>query len=89
MFQESTILHTIQHNDDEFDSGCHDELIRPRLETNLYRPPFVAIKKANDGLFRRKVLGRVISLNSVRSKTNLIWMFLSQNVDVACGGGNG
>jgi hypothetical protein len=89
MLQENTILHTIQHNDDEFDSGCYDEFIRPRLETNLYRPRVLAIKKADDGLFRRKVLGRALSLHSVRSKTNLIWMFLSHNVDVACGGGNG
>jgi hypothetical protein len=34
------------------------------------------------------VLGRALSLHSVRSKPNLVWMLLSQNVDITCGGGN-
>jgi hypothetical protein len=88
VLQENTILHTIGHSVDELDSGCYDELIRPRLETNLYGPRVLAIKKADSGLLRRMVLGRALSLHSVRSKPNLVWMLLSQNVDITCGGGN-
>jgi hypothetical protein len=89
MLQENTILHTIRLSIDEFDSGSYAESIQPGLETNLYRPRVLSIEEIDDSLFRRKVLGRALSLHSVRSKPNLIWMFLSQNVDIACVGGNG
>jgi hypothetical protein len=51
----------------------------PRLETNLFRPRVLAVKKTADRPFREKILGR--ALYSVRSNPNLLWMFLSQNVD--------
>jgi hypothetical protein len=39
----------------------------------------VAVKKTHERPFREKVLGR--ALDCVKSNPNLVWMFLSENVD--------
>jgi hypothetical protein len=58
--------------------------IASRLETILYRPRVLAIKKVADGrAFRETVLGR--ALNCVTRNHNLVWMFLCANVDAFVG----
>jgi hypothetical protein len=80
MLQTNTILHTVRLFSGEYDERIYTESIEPRLETNLYRPRVLAVEKeANDRPFRQKVLGR--ALNCVKSNPNLVWMFLSGNVD--------
>jgi hypothetical protein len=79
MMKENTELHTIRLSNHEHDKQIYTEEISPYLETNLYRPRFVAVKKTIERPFREKVLGR--ALYSVKSNPNLVWMFLSQNVD--------
>jgi hypothetical protein len=80
MLQTNTILHTVRLFPGEYDERIYTESIEPRLETNMYRPRVLAVKKeADDRPFRQKVLGR--ALNCVKSNPNLVWMFLSGNVD--------
>jgi hypothetical protein len=80
MMQTNTILHTIRLFPGEYDERIYTESIEPRLEANLYRPRVLAVKKeGDDRRFRQKVLGR--ALNCVKSNPNLVWMFLSENVD--------
>jgi hypothetical protein len=79
MVQQNTVLHTIQLDSSERDEQIYTKEIHPYLVTNLYRPRVLAIKKTKDRPFREKVLGRAVY--SVRSKPNLVWMLLSENVD--------
>jgi hypothetical protein len=80
MMLTNTNLHTIRLFLGEYDERIYTESIEPRLEANLYRPRVLAVKKeADDRPFRKKVLGR--ALNCVKSNPNLLWMFLSENVD--------
>jgi hypothetical protein len=79
MMQHNTVLHTIALSEHERDEHIYTEEIRPSLETNLYRPRVLAVKKTKDRPFREKVLGRAVY--SVRSNPNLVWMLLSENVD--------
>jgi hypothetical protein len=81
MVQQSTVLHAIQLSDGYYDQQIYAEMIHPYLETNRYRPRVHAIKKADISL-RRPLLGRVLQAESVRNKSNLIWMFLSGNPDI-------
>jgi hypothetical protein len=83
MMQTNTILQTIDIFPRERDQRIYSETILPRLETNRFRPRVLAVKKIVDGPFREKILSR--ALHCVRSNPNLLWMFLSQNVDAfAC-----
>jgi hypothetical protein len=79
MMKENTVLHTITLWEGERDEKIYMEEISPYLETNRYRPRVVAVKKTTERLFREKVLGR--ALDCVKSNPNLVWMFLSENVD--------
>jgi hypothetical protein len=80
LMQTNTVLHTIRLFPGEFDERIFAESIQPRLETNLNRPRVLAVKKEVDNRsFRRKVLGRALSC--VNSNPNLVWMFLSENLD--------
>jgi hypothetical protein len=79
MMKENTGLHTIQLSEAGRDQQIYTEEIIPYLETNRYRPRVNAIKKTIARPFREKVLGRALCL--VKSNPNLVWMFLSQNVD--------
>jgi hypothetical protein len=79
MVQENTILHSIELSAYEREAKIYTEEISPYLETNLYRPRVVAIKKTSASPFREKVLGR--ALFCVKSNPNLVWMFLSENMD--------
>jgi hypothetical protein len=79
MLKENTVLHTIAQLEKEWDQEIYTEEIHPHLETNLYRPRVLSVKKTNERPFREKVLGW--ALDSVKSSPNLVWMFLSENVD--------
>jgi hypothetical protein len=79
MMQANTVLQTVHLSDGERDDQLYTENICPRLETNIFRPRVLAVKKTVDRLFREKILGR--ALCCVRSNPNLVWMFLSQHVD--------
>jgi hypothetical protein len=81
MMKENTILHTINLFPYERDCQIYAESILPRLETNLYRPRVLGIKRADNAL-RRPLLGLALQTKSVRNKSNLLWMFLSENQDV-------
>jgi hypothetical protein len=80
VMQTNTMINTIRLFPGEFDELIFAESIQPRLEANLNRPRVLAVKKEdNNGSFREKVLGRALSC--VSSDANLVWMFLSENVD--------
>jgi hypothetical protein len=79
MMKENTVLHTIHLSANERDEQIYTEEIHPHLETNLYRPRVLIVKKTTERPFREKILGR--ALYCVRSSPNLVWMFLSENVD--------
>jgi hypothetical protein len=79
MVKQNTVLQTIHLSVDERDEQIYTEEIHPYLETNRYMPRVLAVKKTFERPFREKVLGR--ALYCVRSNPNLVWMFLSENVD--------
>jgi hypothetical protein len=79
--EENRVLHTIHLYEDERDEHIYVGSILPILETNLYRPRVLGIKKVDIAL-RRPLLGLALQTESVRNKPNLIWMFLSGNQDV-------
>jgi hypothetical protein len=79
MVQQNTVLHTIRFSEHEQDEQIYTQEICPYLEVNLYRPRVLAVKKTTERPFREKVLGR--ALHCVKSSPNLVWMFLSENVD--------
>jgi hypothetical protein len=81
MVQRNTVLHTIVLPERERDEQIYTQEILSRLATNMYRPRVLAVKKTVESLLREKVLGR--ALDSVKTSPNLVWMFLSENVD-AC-----
>jgi hypothetical protein len=81
MLKENTILQTIRLVRHEGDEKIYSELIRPPLERNLYRSRALAIKKADIAL-RRPLLGRALQAESVRNKSDFLWMFLSGNSDI-------
>jgi hypothetical protein len=79
IMQQNTVLHTIALLEREWEPQIYAEEILPHLETNLYRPRVLAVKKTTERPFREKVLGR--ALDSGKCSPNLVWMFLSENVD--------
>jgi hypothetical protein len=79
--EENRVLLTIDPERVDRDYQIYMEMIHPYLETNLYRPRVLGIKKA-DIQIRRPLLGRALQMESVRNKSNLIWMFLTGNQDV-------
>jgi hypothetical protein len=79
MVQHNTVLHTINLSERERDEQIYTGLILPYLETNLYRPRVLAVKQTKERPFREKMLGRALA--SVKTNANLVWTFLSENVD--------
>jgi hypothetical protein len=79
MVQRNTVLHTIHLFAHQRDEQIYAQMIRPYLEANLYRPRAFAVKKTKEIPLREKVLGP--ALYCVKSNPNLVWMFLSENVD--------
>jgi hypothetical protein len=83
MLAENTVLKTIQLLAVERDEIIYRDSILPRLEMNAHRPRIVAVNAIDDMPFRQKVLYR--ALVRVRRNPDLVWTFLSQNVDaIAC-----
>jgi hypothetical protein len=83
ILQANTLLHTIKLY--PFDrSPDRNESVNLRLEANRYRPRILAVKRAGPAgnRFHTALLGRALQPQSVRNKSNLIWMFLSENADV-------
>jgi hypothetical protein len=79
MMQENIILHTIALSGNERDDKIFTEEVLPHLETNQYRPRVLGVKETTERHFREQVLGRALAC--VRFNPNLVWMFLSENVD--------
>jgi hypothetical protein len=74
----NTVLLRIDLSHEEFDKVILKDDMYPRLQANRYRPRVAAIAKQK-GEWRRKLLGQ--ALISVASNPNVIWMFLSSNVN--------
>jgi hypothetical protein len=81
MARRNISLHTIALSADERDQQIYIEMIHPFLETNRYRPRVRELKKVDISL-RRPLLGLVLQTESVRYKSDLLWMFLSENADI-------
>jgi hypothetical protein len=81
MMEENRVLLTIALTANEKDDQIYEESIHPYLETNLYRPRVLGIKKADIAL-RRPLRGRALQTDLVRNKSNLFWMLLSGNQDI-------
>jgi len=77
----NTVLHTMELYPYSGDQKIYMEEVLPYLETNRFRPRALAISKA-DIQIRRRLLGLALQTESVRNNSNLLWMFLSGNVDV-------
>jgi hypothetical protein len=80
MMRENTVLQAFNFLENEYDDLIYAEAILPHLVSNLYRPRVLAVTETRNRQLLKKVLGR--SLYSVRSNPDLVWMFLSNNVDV-------
>jgi hypothetical protein len=78
----NTLLHTIKLSPFKIDHQIGNESVNLRLETNRYRPRVLAINQAHDNRFHRALLRRALQSPLVRNKSNIIWMFLSENADV-------
>ncbi len=79
----NTLLHTIKLSPFKIDHQIFNESVNPRLEMNRYRPRVLTVKQAGpDNGFRRALLGQALQSPLVRNKSNVIWMFLSENADV-------
>jgi hypothetical protein len=76
MGQENQVLLTVDLKQHDKDHQIYGELILPHLESNLYRPRIHGIKKADIALCRA-LLRRALQTESVRNKSNLLWMFHS------------
>jgi hypothetical protein len=80
----NTVLHTIGSQSNDWDFGIMDNMVRPRLLVNRYRPRVAAIAEER-GTWQRKLLGRALASVSCNPSLNPIWMMVSGNVDVICG----
>jgi hypothetical protein len=78
----NTVLRTIPLSRRDFDTEMLDSTVYPLLLANRYRPRVGAITE-EEGLWRRKLLGRALA--SISSQPSLIWMFLSANANVRVG----
>jgi hypothetical protein len=68
----------------DWDVEMMDNMIRPRLLVNRYRPRVAAIIEER-GTGQRKLLGRALVSVSCSPSLNPIWMMVSGNVNVICG----
>jgi hypothetical protein len=82
LVRQNTALHTIELAARQYNQQIYMEHILLYLEANRYRPRVLGIKKAHL-LIRRNLLGLALQTESVRNKSNLIWMFLLGSQDIA------
>jgi hypothetical protein len=82
MMQQNTVLHTIKLYSDGRDQHIYADMIRPYLETNRYRPR-VHTCYQESGYFAPETFAGAgtAKAESIRNKSNLLWMFLSGNPD--------
>ena len=57
----------------------YDDLILPRLATNMFRHRLVTVQETTTDPFRKRLLSRVLQSKSIRSDPNSVWMILSNN----------
>jgi hypothetical protein len=67
-------------DDSPFDSTTWDKLVTPRLECNVYRKRFLAIRKYAEQSTRAAVMARALS--HVSNRPSLAFMLLRQNSDI-------
>jgi hypothetical protein len=81
MLFSNTVLEKIHFSPSEVDEQLLKDVIYPRLEMNrsLFESQRRAVQHAPCSL-RTKVLGRAI--HTVRYNPNLVWMFLSENIEI-------
>ena len=79
MLTVNTLMHTIELGSTECEKSLLQNFVQPRLKRNLYQPRLSAMKTC-DSLLRAKLLGR--ALESKQDSPDVLWMFLSQNVDI-------
>jgi hypothetical protein len=90
MLKTNTVIRTIDIYQDDICSNMeiHNDLILPRLATNLFRHGLVAVQETTTDPFRRRVLGRVLQSESVRRDWTRVWMLLSTNVNIVLDAAN-
>jgi hypothetical protein len=89
MLKTNNVLRTIYQDDVHgWDTEIYEDLILPRLATNLFRHRLVTVQEITADPFRKKVLGRVLQSESVRSDSDRIWMVLSSNMNIVLDAAN-
>jgi ankyrin repeat protein len=88
MLETNTVMCEIdQDDDDEWDMEIYEDLILPRLATNIFRHRLTAVEETTADPFRKRVLGRVLQSESVRSDSSRVWMLLSNNANIVLDAG--
>jgi hypothetical protein len=83
MLQTNTVMRIIDRaNENGWDMEIYKDLILPRLATNLFRHRLVTIQETTTNPFRKRVLGRMLQSDSVRSDSTHVWMLLSNNMSI-------
>lgn len=79
MLQVNTVMLTIHMLLHECDKQVLQDLIKPRLQLNIYRLRVRAIKAVAPGMLRSKLVG--FALVKVSKNVNLLWLILRENAD--------
>lgn len=79
--KENKVLETVHLDESTTDHDIYHDKVLPCLERNRYLARVKKIKKCKSESLRRQVLGR--SFDHIKGNADLIWMFLSENADVA------
>jgi hypothetical protein len=82
MLLSNTVLEKIFFSPGEVDEQLFKDVINPRLEMNrsLFKSQRRAVQSAPCSL-RSKLLGRAVR-SGIRHNPSLIWLFLSENIDI-------
>jgi hypothetical protein len=82
MLFSNTVLEKIYFSPGEVDEQLFKDVINPRLEMNrsLFKSQRRAVQSAPCSL-RSKLLGRAVR-SGIRHNPSLIWLFLSENIDI-------
>jgi ankyrin repeat protein len=89
MLRTNNVMRTIYQDDvNGWDMEIYEDLILPRLATNLFRHRLVTVQETATDPFRKRVLGRVLQSESVRRDSNRVWMLLSNNMYIVLDAAN-
>lgn len=81
----NTVLHTVELVDRlDCDFKIMDNMVRPRLLVNRYRPRVAAIAEER-GIWQLELFGRALASVSGNLSLNPMWMMMSGNVNIICG----